>query len=99
MITEIKNSEDVHYLLGAFIGTVESVCLWADVPAELKLKLQQRLKELEEVKIIFTNHVLSDSLPIKVRELLILTEENGDVVNGFRTQDIIKELRALAGNV
>ena len=31
----------------------------------------------------------------KVKELLMFTERDGTVVNGFRTQDIIKELRSL----
>jgi len=56
------------------------------------------IKELHQANKISSNLPVSGSLPEKVKELLLFTEEDGTVVNGFRTKEIINELRALAGN-
>lgn len=47
------NKVDLVYLskynrvLGEFIGTLKGVCCW-DIPNELKLKLERKIKELEK---------------------------------------------------
>lgn len=62
MIKQIKDTHDVHYLLGAFKGTVESI-MHHQIPDWLKRKLEDRLKELNEVKIISSNLPVSRRLP------------------------------------
>lgn len=50
MIKEIKDKNDVHYLMGAYKGTLESI-MNHQIPHWLKRSLEARLKELNEVKI------------------------------------------------
>lgn len=37
-------------LLGEFIGTLKGVCAW-DIPKKLKSNLEEKIKQLEKVKI------------------------------------------------
>lgn len=42
----IINTATYNRLLGNFIGTLKGVCCW-DIPDELKMKLERKIKELE----------------------------------------------------
>lgn len=54
MQTKIKNSIDANRFLGEFIGTLKGVSLW-DIPEELKIKLQNKIEELENIDIVAYN--------------------------------------------
>ena len=51
MNSEIKHIIEANRLLGEFIGTLEGICAW-EIPDELKSKLQAKIEELQEIKIV-----------------------------------------------
>ncbi len=50
MTSEHKITLQANRLLGEFIGTLHGICYW-DIPDQLKYKLQEQIKQLQNVKI------------------------------------------------
>lgn len=63
---------------------------YIDTSPEAAEKLKEEMKNDEKLR-----NQNNSRLHEKVRELLLFTENSGKVVNGFRTEQIIKELKEI----